>query len=101
MYALGKYVEERNFEHGGRAVKRIILLVSLVCLVINFNGCLNENSFFEQKVNPYFYDVDYIALCATAEYYEVETREEKVIDIEVSLVKTYEQGDCINLQLNL
>ncbi|MDE6435130.1 MAG: hypothetical protein K2L07_12975 [Lachnospiraceae bacterium] len=74
-------------------MKRIILLVSLVCLVINFNGCLNENSFFEQKVNPYFYDVDYIALCATAEYYEVETREEKVIDIEVSLVKTYEQGE--------
>lgn len=73
-------------------MRKNILLFSLICLTIYLHGCSNANSFLGQKANPYFYNVDYIVLEATAEYYEVETRVEKVIAVEVSLVKSYEQG---------
>ena len=62
----------------------------MFCLV----GCSKE-----QKGNRYFYNEDKIVLRATAEYYELETKEEKEVEIEVHLVKEYEQGKLYKFEI--
>lgn len=57
---------------------------------VNLMGYSDEDAVPEQ--NPYFYDTDHIVLGATAEYYELETKKERPIEIEVYLVKAYEKG---------
>lgn len=73
-------------------MRKSFLLILCFCFVLCFTGCSNENSLLEQTSNPYFYNTDYIALQATAEYFELETKEESSIKIKVYLVKAFEQG---------
>ena len=67
-------------------MRKVFLLISLCCFVLYCTGCSDENGSIEQRSNPYFYNNDHITLEATAEYYELETKEESHIGIEVYFV---------------
>ena len=73
-------------------MKKCFLLISLFCFMLYFTGCSSEDDLQEETDNPYFYNTDYIDLWATAEYYELETKERSPIGIKVYLVKIYKQG---------
>ena len=73
-------------------MRKSFLLIFLFCFVLYFTGCSYENGLLEQTSNPYFYNTDYIALQATAEYVELENQEESHIGIKVYLVKEYKYG---------
>ena len=65
-----------------------MILLGFLCYgMICLTGCS-----YEIKNNPYFYDAEEVVLSANAEFYELETVEEKEIYIDVYLVKSYEQG---------
>ena len=68
-------------------MKKSIYIILLLCVMFFLPSCSSI-----PKNNPYFYGGDQVLLSANAEFYEVETHEEKSVEIKVGLIKVYEQG---------
>ncbi len=66
-----------------KSIYTILLLFGMFCLT----SCSGM-----QKSNPYFYEANQVVLNANAEFYEVETRVEKCVEIKVNLIRAYERG---------
>ncbi len=88
---------QNSIRHTRTKIEKICMAI-IACLVSVFlvscqrgiEDDVQQDALPEQ--NPYFYDTDHIVLGATAEYYELETKKERPTEIEVYLIKAYEQG---------
>lgn len=72
-------------------------VLGVVYFLAYLMGCSNVNGLSKQKGNSYFYNVDHVMLNAIAEYYDLETGVENNVEMEMCMVKKYEQGKLYKL----
>ena len=75
---------------------KIILKGILFWSIVHLTSCSNVGTV---KNNPYFYTEKQVELKASAQYYELESCEEKEIKAEITMIKEYEEGDLYKLAI--